>query len=221
MIYLSWAAVYEGPTEHSYFDVLLPRIMEEITRVDGTRTVTIPATPAVALSRYGRDIARVAEGVRDNAAAFHLLFIHADTGGRSVRESIGQRSTAHCQAVHELCEWNPARCVIVTSCHETEAWVMADPNAVMAALGYRGKIGDLGLPSDALQAERLVDPKVVLENAVVQIRGRRARRNGSQLFSTIAQTQDIAALRGSSSFRAFESKLRAGLVSLGCLAPPL
>jgi hypothetical protein len=193
--------------------------MEEITRTEGTRTVNVPASPAVVLRRYGRNVDDVARGVRENSASFHLLFIHADTAGRALSASLNDRSKAYCDAAHGVCGWEPTRCVIVTPCHETEAWVMADPQAVMDALGYRGKPSKLGLPEDAAGAERLTDPKSVLQKAVSEVQGRRARRGGSRLFATIAQTQTLAALRGSSSFREFEARLRAGLVSLGCLAP--
>lgn len=218
MIYLSWAAFYEGSTDRSYYDVLLPRLMEEITRMEGIQEVTIPASPAIHLGGNGRQINQVANEVRNYADAFHLLFIHADRGGRSISATLNSRSIAYCEAAHEACGWNPERCVILAPDHETEAWVMADPEAITEALGYRGAIAGLGLPSNAAEAERLTAPKEILERAVGLIQGRRSRRGGSQLFATIAQTQSINALRGSASFRCFEEKLRSSLVSLGCLS---
>ena len=36
MIHLSWVAVCEGQSDTTYFDVLLPRLMDEIVLLDGT-----------------------------------------------------------------------------------------------------------------------------------------------------------------------------------------
>jgi hypothetical protein len=138
MIYLSWAAFYEGSTDQPYYDVLIPRIMEEITRMEGTQEVTIPATPVVHLGRHGRQIDKVANEVREYEAAFHLLFIHADTGGRSLTTTLRDRSTAYCEAAHKHCNWDPSRCVILTPSHETEAWVMADQRRLRKLLAIAG-----------------------------------------------------------------------------------
>jgi hypothetical protein len=53
MTYLCWAAMYEGETDAAYFDVLIPRLMEDIVMDRGLRESTIPASPAVRLKRGG------------------------------------------------------------------------------------------------------------------------------------------------------------------------
>jgi hypothetical protein len=49
--YVSWGVMYEGPSDRVYFDVLIPRLMEEIVLSCGTRSSTIPDFPAVVLTR--------------------------------------------------------------------------------------------------------------------------------------------------------------------------
>ena len=51
MTYVSWGALYEGPTDQVYFEVLIPRLMEDIVLSSGIRTSTIPSAPAVVLTR--------------------------------------------------------------------------------------------------------------------------------------------------------------------------
>jgi hypothetical protein len=51
MTYVSWGVMYEGPSDRVYFDVLIPRLMEEIVLSYGTRSSTIPDFPAVVLGR--------------------------------------------------------------------------------------------------------------------------------------------------------------------------
>ncbi|MEO5335578.1 MAG: DUF4276 family protein [Magnetospirillum sp. WYHS-4] len=218
-MHLAWAAYYEGGSDRAYFDVLLPRIMEEITLSDGLRQVSIPNAAAVHLGLKNREVAAVAAEACANAEAFHLLFIHADSGGRAQSSSLDSRGKAYCAAVEARCSLRSARCIVMEPRHETEAWVMADPDAVLGALGFRGGRQALALPADADEAERLVDPKATLKNAVNAVRNRRACRGDADLFTAIAQRQAIDRLRGAASFRSFEGALRGGLADLGCIAP--
>ena len=216
MTYVCWAALYEGPTDSAYFEVLIPRVMEELVRRHGTRLSTIPTAPAVLLSRGAP--AEVASEACSAREAFHLCFVHADTGGRNLAAAIDERSTAYCAAMRAECNWPPARCIVVSPRKETEAWVLADGAAVTSALGYSDTPSSLGLPADAEAAERLADPKATLRAAMESVRGRRRPIATSDIFAAIAQRQSLTALRGASSFSAFENRLRAGLVSLGCVA---
>lgn len=153
----------------------------------------------------------------DARDAFHIVFIHADTGGRSLEAQIANRSRAYCQAMHARCNWPPARCIIISPRHETEAWILADPEAVASALGYVGPPASIGLPAEAREAEHLVDPKAVLNAAANQIRGRRRPFEIRRLFPAIAQRQSLAP-RQTQSFAMFEADLAAALVSSWMLA---
>ena len=219
MIYLAWAGFYEGGSDRSYYDVLLPRLMEEITLADAIQQVTIATTPVVQLGRNSRNVEDVAREICANKAQIHLCFIHADTGGRGLAKRLAERSSAYCLAVRELCGWDPVRCVILTPRHETEAWVLADPEAVIVALAYTGTPDSINLPANGAAAEALPDPKAVLDAAATRVLGRRRRHSGSQLFTAIAQNQTLTALRQCGSFQTFEDKLRLALASLGCIAP--
>lgn len=218
MTFVSWAALYEGATDAAYFEVLIPRVIEEILLADGIRNTTVATGSAVLLGSNGRAVENVAEESCQAADAFHLVFIHADTGGRGLQENLAQHSVAYCEAMTALCNWRCERCIPITPFHETEAWVLADPNAVTAAFGYNGTPASVGLPATARAAELLADPKAVLVEVVSKIRKRRSRPSPTQLFPAIAQRQSINLLRQAKSFRQFESLLRAGLLDIGCLA---
>jgi len=209
--------VCEGAGDRQYFEVLLPRILDEISRQVGIRAVDIPDTPAVRLGRRGSGTDAIVKEVCDNKAAFHVLFIHGDTGGRALERRAEESGAAYCTAIHARCDWPTRRCVVLTPRHETEAWVLGDPAAVAAALGFTGPHSNLGLPTDAATAEQLTDPKAVLSEAARIVRGRRSRLPGAGLFAAIANRQEFAALRASSSFHDFETRLRDALADLGCL----
>ena len=215
MTYVSWAAFYEGATDHAYFDLLIPRVMEDIIMLRGSRHSTIPPAPAVRLQRG--PIEKVAHEACTARDAFHLVFIHADTGGRALEADLEERSVRYCEAMHALCSWPSVRCITISPRHETEAWILADPEAVTAALGYCGSPASIGLPGNANQAERLGDPKEILASAVSQVRGRRRPFDAKQIFAAIAQRQALANLRQAKSFAAFEASLLAALADLGCI----
>lgn len=217
MTIVSWTAFYEGASDRSYFDILLPRVMQEIVRFDGLREITIPGEAVVPLGSRSRTVNAVANEICAGSGAYYIVFIHADRGGRNIRKSLDNRSLNYCAEANRICDWQLDRCITITPSHETEAWALSDPIAVLNALGYRGSALSLGLPNDARSAERLSDPKMVLENAVRTVRGRRASRGASQLLPAIARNQSIEALRLSQSFQDFEVRLRRALVSLGCI----
>ena len=218
MIYLSWAAVYEGPGDAAYYDVLLPRLIEDVVAREGTQRVEVPETPAARIA-VGRTIGEVAKEVCRNAESFRILFVHADTGGRGQKATLDSRGSAYCREVHECCGWPIERCVVLRPRHETEAWIMADPVAVMIALGLTGDPARHGLPRNAAAAEALPDAKHVLA-AVLSSANRRRRHRVATLFARVAQSQRLDALRDARSFQDFEADLRRALVSLGCLPPP-
>lgn len=214
MTYVAWAALYEGESDAAYYNVLIPRLMEDIV-LSGTKLPTIPSMPAIRLKRAGPEEA--AKEVCATSDAFFLVFIHADTGGRALTENMTHRSTSYCEEMTKLCEWRMDRCIVIAPSHETEAWILADPLAVTSTLGYAGTAASLSLPANPAAAERLTDPKATLLEAVSQVRGRRRAIDLGQVFPAIAQRQSLAQLRRSKSFERFEQKVRVALYGLGCI----
>ena len=215
-MYLAYALFCEGPSDFSYFEVLVPRVIESIVLDAGNLPVDVPERPSLRLGRGGRQIDRVAQEACYGREAFHLVFIHTDTGGRGQVTNLASRSNAYCVRMHEICELRRERCVLVRPALMTESWALADPKAVLDALGYRGAPSELELPADAAQAEVHPDPKACLDSALRSVRGsRRSRRE--TLLPAIAQRQSIDALRRSQSFRELERSLHAALADLGVL----
>lgn len=218
MRYLSWAAFYEGPSDGLYLDIILPRLIRDLIAGCGTDLVEVPDAPAVKIGLHHRAVDKVAEEACSSRAAFDILFVHADTGGRGSEKTLPSRSEAYCTAIHNLCDRSLERCVTITPRHETEAWLLADASAVTGALGYSGLPEEIGLPNDARIAEQVADPKLVLTEAINAIVGRRRRPRIENVFPAIAQRQQLALLRRSPSFAQFEQRLRTCLRNLMLIA---
>ncbi len=217
MTYVCWAALYEGNSDRAYFNVLIPRVIENLLITEGIRNSSVMTAPTVELGANGRAIEKVVAEACAAQDAFHFVIIHADTGGRAQEAGIANRSVSYCEAMHECCAWPQVRCIVMTPSHEMEAWALADPSAITDAYGFKGRPETLGLPANPQQAERLVDPKATLIQAIQEIRGRRSPDRMDQLYPAIAQRQSINLLRQSQSFLNFEARLRLGLANLGCL----
>ena len=215
-MYIAWAAFYEGPTDRAYFDVLIPRVVDEILAAKGNRPVQIPATPAVHLGRRSREVAAVAEEICREREAFHLLFVHADTGGRALEREIATRREAFAEAASQRCNWPGDRTAFISPRHETEAWALADGKAVCRALGFNGAPNELDLPPTAAAAERIIDPKRKLDEVAQSVSQRAYRRGAAKLLPLIAQEQTIDILRGCPSFQEFETSLSRCFLSIGC-----
>ena len=218
-MYLSWAIYAEGKSDIDYFEALLPRILEDIILNYGNFPVDVPTNYAIRLGRNSREIDAVAREACDGRGAFELLFVHADTGGRGLAAGIENRSQAFIDRMADFCQLRADRAVIIAPCHETEAWVLADLEALLNVLGYRDPANRLRLPTDAGQAENLKDPKAVLEQAIDSIYRRRSTSKKNVNFGAIALRQNLNLLRGSNSYRAFEEGLRRALSTWNIIDP--
>ena len=213
-MYLAYALFCEGASDFSYFEVLVPRVIQSTILTIGRAPVDVPERPSLRLGRKNRSVEAVAQEACNGRDAFHLVFVHADTGGRGQQARLDNRSTAYCTQMYDKCQLRPARCALLRPAPMTESWALADPEAVLETLGYRGTPSELDLPGDAAQAETHPDPKACLDTALRLVRGVRRSRGGT-LLPGIAQRQSIDALRRSDSFQGFEYDLLAGLRDLG------
>lgn len=216
-MYLGWALFVEGGSDREYLEALIPRVLEYIVSTEGLFEVEIPLSCSVPLGSNGRDVESVAAEACDARDAFEIVFIHADTGGRNLEDGIQNRGAAYIQRMNDHCNLRIDRSVLITPRHEVEAWILADRKALLKTLGYRDDANNLGLPTTATAAERIVDPKASLMSAIATIYGRRKSKKRRLNFSAVAINQNIATLRGSDSFSLFEENLRTSLRTFGII----
>jgi hypothetical protein len=214
-MYLSWAAYYEGRTDSAYFNVLIPRLLENILVDEGIRPYDVGTAPSVEFGMNNRAFDSSASEICRRLSEFHILFVHADYGGRALEQTIAQRREALIKAAAFECDFDESVAVLLSPKHELESWAVADGLAVQAAFGVTALPKNL-LPASPQQAELLVDPKSLLRN-ISRYVGRR-RDSGSGMLVRIAQEQRFSELRKAASFRDFEESLKAALRHIGCLA---
>lgn len=200
-MYLSWSAFYEGTTDAQYFNVLIPRVLDDIIRERGKRPCDVGEYPAVEFGIRERSFNAVAEEICARKSEFHIIFVHADLGGRGQAVNVAQRRDQLIQKAQEKCGFDPRVAVMLSPEKELEAWALSDFAAVKTALGVKAIPGNL-MPATPEAAEKLLDPKAKLDGIVRSVV--RKRSVARQILVRIAQEQSIEELRRASSFRAFE-----------------
>lgn len=215
-MFVTWASVYEGSTDASYFDVLLPRVLNDILLQNGARPVDVADFPAVRLGARGREIAKIASEICENQEAFALLFIHADTGGREQEKTALERAQAYVNAANELCGFLvQENTQPILPKKEMEAWALTDGDAICDALGFTGDRSILNLPAQPAQAENVPDPKAAMLHILRSVKRRVRPSDPARLLASIAQAQSLERLRLCPSFADFENGLKGRMEAKG------
>ncbi|CAM8663968.1 MULTISPECIES: hypothetical protein [Sphingobium] len=213
-MYLSWSAFYEGKSDAQYFNVIIPRLLDDIIRISGKRPCDIGEFPALEFGIGDRSFDKVAAEICQRKNEFHIIFVHADLGGRGLAANVAQRREQLIQKAQEICDFNAQIAVMLSPEKEVEAWALADLTAIKAALGVN-EISHHLVPDTPLAAERLLDPKASLEAIIRSVTNRRS--TARNILVRIAQEQSIDQLRRANSFKMFEVSLRNALTHAGFL----
>lgn len=212
-MYLSWSAFYEGRTDALYFNVLIPRLLEDLLLKGGVRPCDVGTAPAVEFGLTSRAFEEAAREICERKEEFHILFVHSDLGGRGLEATVEERREALVNTAAEMCGFDSRCAVMLSPKKELEAWALADEGAVKSALGVTTIPGAV-FPSSPQQVERLDDPKRTLEG-IIQLVLKRGNKKSPQLLVRIAQDQNLDVLRRAPSFAAFEDSLVLALQNSG------
>lgn len=213
-MYLSWSAYYEGTSDAQYFNVIIPRLLDEIIRTSGKRPCEVAEYPALEFGIGNRLFDDVATRICERKNEFHIIFVHADLGGRGQAANVAQRREQLIQKAQEICGFDPQIAVMLSPEKELEAWALADLAAVKTALGVSAISRGL-FPATPAAAERLLDPKARLDEIIKSVTNKSSSYRN--ILVRIAQEQNIAELRRAHSFKAFEDGLRDALAHAGFL----
>ena len=168
----------------------------------GYKPYDIALAPAVEFGISRRETDQASSDICERMNEFHILFIHADAGGRNQRRKIANRREAIVSSAIAKCQFDPKLVVFISPVKELEAWALADIDAVFAAFGVT-EAPNNALPTSPREAERVADPKAIIIQ-FAQLVGHRSPNNSGNLVR-IAQEQRLFQLRMSPSFREMEN----------------
>jgi hypothetical protein len=185
-------------------------------------TVDVSEIQRLDVSPSDRREVRIAEGAVGIQGSFHLLFIHADGNGDRDR-AIAERVVPGANQVLEALGAGGRAVVPVVPSRETEAWAIADGDALRRVLSTQHDDATLGVPGHPREVETVSDPKEVFRAAVQLARGGRRGirpRPAGVFLERLSEEIDLQVLREVPAFRSFENELRDSLRGLGYVDLP-
>lgn len=205
MRYLTSALVSEGPTDDQFLPRLLGRALTELCLTEFDESVEVADVQPLRDRKGPSSIADVIKLVDRNPASFLLVFFHHDQGANAdrawaewltpLREQWGDRAE---------------RLVTVVPVRETEAWLLADGEALRRALGVRWPDAEMGLPTRARDVENVADPKKVLNEVL-----HRVSRSIDDHYGQLGELVSLARLQGVPAYRQWWNDTRDALTALG------
>ena len=201
----------EGPTDRRFLEPIIRRLLAEVLRSSADAVEIYPfVDPAPASRRLVDAIA----AVRACGGSINLLFVHADGKGQARRAM-----TERVEPILAASRSERLAGVAVVPVHETEAWALADGDALRAVFGTTASNTDLGIPGSPDEVERLPDPKQVLRSAYRRATGGRSgRRNGLPVpLALLGERVGLEALHRLQAFQVFQEDTREALLTLRLL----
>jgi len=221
MHYLGLALYAEGRTDYYFLRPLLLRLCEDICLNEANQAVefgeeVIGLNEPARLKDAPRE-QRIVEAAREARGAWRILFIHTDGAGNVERARATCTQPAIDQLTRELP--NDGVGVSVVPIRETEAWALADGDAIRRVLGTPLSDDALDLPRTAAELEAMLNPKNILHNAFLKTNpSPRKRRQGvAPLLNALGESVSLERLRRLPGFRVIENELRVGMRVLGVL----
>lgn len=212
---LSPGVFTEGPTDVDFLSPVVLRLATELIQSRGHR----PAQVAGPVSFPGRPATKTFRDTIDlHARSLDLVVVHTDGGGnpsRAVRERIEPWSAS----VDDILDGRLRVFVPAIPNRATEAWMLADLEALQDVLGTTKNRRELGLPAHAREVEQITAPKAMLGSVHESAVGsRQARRVGLRpLYLALGQEVSLENLRHVPSFHRFATEFEAALRRLGFL----
>ncbi|GLY03669.1 DUF4276 family protein [Actinoplanes sp. NBRC 101535] len=162
MRFLTSALIAEGSSDDRFLPFLLRRSLEDVCATDFADDVDVDQVTVLRRRQRPPTVPEIIGVVEANADTFHLVFVHRDQDGNTDR--------VRREWLDPLAEaWGtsrPERWVPVVPVRKSEAWVLADGNALRSVLGVRWADADLGVPGRPRDVERIGEPKVPIRRLV-------------------------------------------------------
>ena len=220
MRYLGLALYAEGPTDYRFLTPLLRRLADDLCLNEGNEVIEISEVWPVDAPPECEDsdrASRIREAALAARGAFNVLFVHADGAGNPEAAREHNIAPGAQQIAIHFAE-DEARIVAVVPVRETEAWTLADGDALRGAFGTTLEDASLGLPHPPREVESIQDPKQVLNEVFVRVVGRpHRRRRAAQYLEAIGIRMSLQQLRRVPAFARLENDLRDALHGLGYL----
>ncbi len=208
----------EGHSDERFLPVLIQRTAEQILSQHGLSIVDVfePAIVGHSVKLPTRQECILA--VAQHSVGYHLLVVHADADHPSRELAYSDRFLPGLNLVQAPGSNACQRLVPIIPVQSTEAWMLADGEALVQVIGTDLSAAALGLPVRAHQVESDPDPKRSLNEVVRRALADRPRRRRRftlrSIHEPLARQVRLSVLDQVPSYQQFAADLRQALVEL-------
>ncbi|HSN99415.1 MAG TPA: DUF4276 family protein [Candidatus Nanopelagicales bacterium] len=213
MTFLSTALYAEGKTDYWLLCPLLKRLTEQVCLAEARTLVEVSEVLRIDAPPQHRDesrAVRIYEAARPLWGGACILFIHTDAS--DPERAIAERVQPGVDLIRS--RLSGGACVAVVPVRETEAWALADGDALREAFGTTLDDARLGIPREPRDVESIEDPKRELKAAYAHLR-RRSRPE--DFFQILGERINLDRLQRVPAFARLREDLRGALRDLGIL----
>jgi hypothetical protein len=205
MRYLASGLVAEGITDDRFLRPLLSRALEELCAGEFDESVEV-SDVQVLRSRSGPlGVDSILELLDGQGGSFVLVFVHRDQGANADRVR-----SEWTEPLRSRWDDRTGRLVMVVPVRETEAWMLADGEALRAVLRVRWPDRQLGVPATPRRVEEVVDPKQALRRMEARI-----SRSFDAYLDRLGEEVSIEVLRKVPAFRQWWDDTCSALAKVG------
>jgi hypothetical protein len=196
----------EGITDQLFLLEVIRRAAKQNLNQSGQQYIDVKPVDPISFKKTGMKQDECILQAARLASNYNILIVHADADHRTADRALNERFyPGHLrvqQAEEEVC-----RCVLpIVPVQMTEAWMLADPEALRAALGTSKSAQELGLPLKAKLVEADPDPKQTLKIIVGKANTHRSRRQNLEvhtLYTFLGRKVDLSRLRDVPAYQRF------------------
>lgn len=216
------ALYVEGPADERFLPIIVQRAAQELLLHEGRSITDVLQPYVVKPSRPQQNQAETILAIARQCTGYHALIIHADADHDSPEPALRERITPGCDLIvraHAAGEKVCDVAIPLVPVRMTEAWMLADGDALRNVLGTSQTNDQLEIPNRAHEIERDATPKqtlaLVIKHALAARPQRRRRIKRADLDEPLARQIALERLAGLPSYRQFVADLRQALQQLG------
>lgn len=220
MTTLALALYAEGRTDERFLPIVIQRTAERILYQRGRKPVDVFG-PVVLNHNIVRTFKGRAECILEAArrsAGYHALIVHADADHPSPDRAAIERIQPGFDLVHRAKESVCHQLLPIIPVQMTEAWMLADPEALRQVIGTNLETQALGLPAQAHLVESDTNPKQTLNQALqcaLAHRPRRRRRiDPGTVYEPLARQINLERLGAVAAYQRFVHDMVQVLIAL-------
>jgi len=174
---LGLALYSEGSTDQRFLQIVIRRTARHVLEQHGRRSVNVPRVEPIKINKIGLRQDECILQAAYEAARYHILIVHADADHPTRDKALSERYQPGYERVQQIDVKICKNLFPVIPVYMTEAWMLADLEALRDVIETDMRPQELRLPRKAKQVELDTDPKQTLKEVLQKAYAHKSRRH--------------------------------------------